>query len=231
MKSIWNAVGFVCFLNIVALLGFLGWLANTDRLDADRVQDVKSIFRETVTEQRQKAEQAREEELNANDGVEIKVPDRPPLTAEDQLVLRALQSASDRQRIQRLEREVKDLRAALQRERALIDEQREGFETEKADFNRMRQEIVQTEGAAQFRKSLETLESVSPKAAKDMLLSMIQGGERDEAVGYLNAMQGRARTRIIGELVKAEETELAADLLEELRIRGVGDVPPEAQSE
>lgn len=231
MKSIWNAVGFVCFLNIVALLGFLGWLANTDRLDADRVQDVRSIFRETVSEQRQKEAQAREEELHANDGVEIAVPDRPPLTAEDQLVLRALQSASDRQRIQRLEREVDDLRAALQRERALIDAQREDFETEKSDFYRMRQEIVQTEGAEQFRKSLATLESVTPKAAKDMLLAMIRGGDRDEAVGYLNAMQDRSRTKIIGELVKATETELAADLLEELRIRGVGDVPPEAQSE
>ena len=61
-----------------------------------------------------------------------------------------------------------------------------------------------------------------------MLLALIGDGSRDEAVGYLNAMQDRARTKIVGELVKSGETELAAELLEELRIRGVGDVPPEA---
>ncbi|MFG0306350.1 MAG: hypothetical protein ACF8Q5_09070 [Phycisphaerales bacterium JB040] len=231
MKHVWNAVCLVCFINVVALLGFTGWLANSGRLNPERVRGVRAIFEETVAEQRAREERIRQEALRESDGVEVALPSKPPLTAEEQLALRALQSAGDRQRIQRLEREVADLRAALQRERALVDAQRADFEAEKAEFYRMRREIVQTEGDEQFRKSLVTLESVSPKAAKDMLLAMIQGGDRDGAVGYLNAMQDRSRSKIIGELVKATETELAADLLEQLRIRGVGDVPPEAQSE
>ena len=48
MKTIWNVVAVLCFLNVVALLAVFGWLANSGRLDKARVREVTSIFSDTV---------------------------------------------------------------------------------------------------------------------------------------------------------------------------------------
>jgi len=227
MKMIWNVIAVLCFLNVLALLGFFGWLANSGRLNESRVQDVASIFADSVEAERAATAESERREAAAEQ-LDLVLPDRPPVTAEDQLSLRVLQNAVDRQRIQRLNREISDLRGTLQRERELIDQKRAQLEADREEFGAMRAQIAQTEGTEQFRKALTTIESVSPKAAKDMLVEMIRTDHRDEAVGYLNAMQDRSRTKVIAELVKSTETALAAELLEELRVRGIGDAPPEA---
>ena len=228
MKALWNTLAVMCMVNLLAMVAFVGWLANSGRLNRARVQEVREVFATTLAEEQAEAEAAEAESLELNDGLPFSLPDTPPIASEDQLTTRMLQSSIDRQRIQRLEREVADLRDALRRERTLLNEQRTELQAERTEFESMRQSIAQTEGAAQFQKALGTMESVPPKAAMEMLLALIRSGSRDEAVGYLNAMQDRSRTKVVGELVKSEETELAAGLLEELRIRGVGDVPPEA---
>lgn len=230
MKMIWNVIAVLCFLNAVALLGVFGWLANSGRLNESRVQEVASIFSESVQAEQDLTAQTQREAEEAAGLMGMVLPDRPPVTAEDQLAMRVLQNEVDRQRIQRLSREIADLRSTLQRERVIVDERRTALEADEADFEQMRAQIAQTEGTAQFRKALTTLESVAPKAAKDMLVEMIRTGARDEAVGYLDAMQDRSRTKVIAELVKATETALAAELLEELRVRGIGDAPPEVQA-
>ncbi|MFT5424225.1 MAG: hypothetical protein ACI89L_002019 [Phycisphaerales bacterium] len=226
MKLIWNVIAVLCFLNVVALLGIFGWLANSGRLNESRVQEVASIFTDSVEVEQAAVAKAERAEAAAVQ-LEMELPDRPPVTAEDQLAMRVLQSAVDRQQVQRLSREISDLQSTLQRERELLDKKRAQLEADQAEFSAMRSQIAQSEGAEQFRKALTTIESVSPKAAKDMLMELIRTGSRDEAVGYLDAMQDRSRTKVISELVKSTETALAAELLEELRVRGIGDVPPE----
>jgi hypothetical protein len=53
---------------------------------------------------------------------------------------------------------------------------------------------------------------------------LIQQGEIDQVVAYLNAMQERTRTRIIDEFL-TDQPGVATDLLERLRMRGIAARP------
>jgi hypothetical protein len=63
-----------------------------------------------------------------------------------------------------------------------------------------------------------------------MLTALIAEGNLQQAVAYLDAMNSRIAAKIIGEFKTAPETELAKDLLEELRTFGVLDADSQDSS-
>jgi len=87
--------------------------------------------------------------------------------------------------------------------------------------------VAETEGNAQFKKALATLEGLKPDKAKAALQELINGKQVDQAVAYLNAMQERMRTKVIDEFITADP-KVATDLLERLRTRGMIARAPEA---
>jgi hypothetical protein len=149
------------------------------------------------------------------------LPDRPPLPAEDQLRFKVLDSAADRQRVERLRQEVIDLQATLARERRLLDEQRANLDIGRAEFERMRARIAETEGREQFRRAVGVLESLKASQAREALAALLDQQKFEEVVGYLNAMSGDARAAVMAEFVKSGQAELAGRLLEAIRLRGV----------
>jgi hypothetical protein len=80
--------------------------------------------------------------------------------------------------------------------------------------------VAQTEGNAQFRKALATLEGLKPDKVKLTLQQLLDQGEADQVVAYLNAMQERTRTKVLDEFIKSDP-KVATDLLERLRTRGL----------
>ncbi len=221
MKKLWTIVSAISFLNFIAILAAVGWLLNTGRLGRERVEAMRDVLFP--------ADLGGDEELTdpTTLGLEGGVADGSAvLSAEDRLNMRLERSDADEERVRRMQREVDDLKAALSRERRLLDSQREEFEAERAAFFDQRRTIADLEGGDQFRRSLVVLETLKSSEAMESLQAMLDEGKDIEVVSYLNAMEDRTRSKIFSEWVKNGQPQLAAKLLEDIRQRGIGDLPP-----
>ncbi|MEC9374314.1 MAG: hypothetical protein VYC34_10740, partial [Planctomycetota bacterium] len=84
--------------------------------------------------------------------------------------------------------------------------------------------IIEQEEDEQFQRTVLLYESLQPQRAQEMMATLIQDGDSDQVVAYLNAMQPRAAKKIIE---KFPDPIVAADLLERLRTRGLQAAAPE----
>lgn len=221
MRSLWLILSTLAVAHILALAGFVGWLKATDRLNADRVDRVRLIFASTIDQERAAAEEAKVQ--LASDQAAREEQSRmalPPEPAEARIDRQDEADQVELQRTLRRQRELEDLRRALARERQQLSDDAAALEREKADFEAYRQRLAQTEGAAQFKKALATLEAQKPKDAKDVLQALIAQSQMEQVVSYLSAMDERIRGKVLAEFVK-DRPEVAADLLERLRTRGL----------
>lgn len=224
MKTAWNIITLVALANVIAIVGFIWWLHFSGRLDMDRVERVREILTETISDQVSREMQAAaEQEADAIVRAEEAKLAGPPVTAGETLALRIEASEIDQQRLQRLRREVKDLTESLARERRMLDTEMADFKARVDDFEKMRDEIARIEGDAQFAKSVAVLDSLKSKEAKGMIEELVNT-DRAQAVSYLNAMEPRSRTKVLTEFNKAGQTALATELLEEIRVHGLEPV-------
>ncbi len=224
MKRLMTLISVLALVNLAGVLGFVGWLAVSGRLDKDRATALRAMLSETVGEQM--ARETREAE--ALESGEEALPD----AASIEQSLEAAREAGDVDLQRRLRDEQDALRRieSLRREQGLLDEARTEFQTERDGFNAMRERLTKIEGDAQFRKALGVLEGLKAPDATANLLSMLASGKREEVVSYLNAMDERKRIKIFTELTKSAQDGLAAQLLEDLRTRGLIARGPEDPS-
>lgn len=232
MKALWNILCIVCVANVLAVVGFVGWLMASGRLDKARLQEARTLFAETTADRdaRLKADADRVEaekkaaEQAAKDA-------RPTMTAEEKLAARVEVSELDSQRSKSVASEAAALQIALREQLARLDAARRDLARERADFEAMRKRVAQEQGDAQFRRAVGVLEGLDPKPARTTLNQLITAGKDGsrQAVAYLNAMDERKRTDILAEFAKSDPA-LAADLLERLRTFGLvaqgPEVPP-----
>jgi hypothetical protein len=222
VKSLIAAIGVVAVAHLLALAGVGGWLYSTGRLSPERVETVRDLFQEPVAivQARMEREEA-QAEAEAASLAEQMGPPGPPVSAAESLALRLEVSELDTQRIERLRREVQDLQRSLRAERRLLEQERAGFDQERTRFEQMRERLKEIEGGEQFRKALASMEGMKADDARLTLQALLDDGDMEQAVSYLNAMQDRTRTKIIAAFVGNEQPELAAELLEALRVRGL----------
>ncbi len=222
MKTLWNSLAIIAIANLFAIGFFIAWLGASRRLNPERVEAVRLMFQETVAEEAARLAKEEAERKAAEAAAKAQeLPVGPPVGAQETLALRLQASELDLQRLARLRQEVDALQSAVQRERRLLDEDRETFQKERDAFAEMRKRIEEQEKSAQFQKALSTLAGMKAADAKATLSSLLEQGKRDEVIGYLDKMEERIRTKVVSEFVKDEESELAAQLLEELRVRGI----------
>lgn len=224
MKAIWNIITVMALANLIAIVGFVWWLHFSGRLNSERVQEVRALLAETIADQAaRETTEAAEAEDQAQQQAEVERMAGPPVTASETLALRIETSEIDQQRIRLLERQVKNLTETLARERRKLDADRAAFETDRDDFNAMRERIAAIEGDEQFAKSVGVLEALKSADAKETLGRLIVT-DREQVVSYLDAMKPRTRSKIVTEFVKDGQADLAAELLEEIRVRGLETV-------
>ncbi len=221
MKSIKRAILAVLILNLIAMLAGIGWLLSSHRVSKDRVLELTKLFEEPVhiEEARLKAE------AQAAADAEAAKPRALPegaLNSGERNLVRVEMTQVDMARLERMKREVEDLQSILRQERAALSNEREQFAQDVADFNAMRERLMELEGGKQFKKALATITTMDAKDAKTVLSTMLDSGEKhDEVISYLSAMDERARTAILTEFLNEGEDQLAADLLESVRLRGL----------
>jgi predicted negative regulator of RcsB-dependent stress response len=228
MKSIWTALSVLAIANLLALGGVFGWLYKTGRLDARRVQETRQVFSETIAaRQAREAEDVAKAEQAKKDAEEKGKFEKAPLTASQLLEHRIDLTELDRQRAERLRRDVDDLKAGLARQQQVLDKERAELFAERTAFEDMRKKIAQTEGSAQFKKALGALEAMKPEQSYSTIKTIIQEDAKEgmnKVVAYVNAMQDRPRSKLMTKIVEGDP-KLAAELLERIRSRGTTPVP------
>jgi hypothetical protein len=262
MKTLWNIIAVIAIANLLALLGVVAFLRATDRLNIDRARDLRAMFSRTISQDVQEAQAKQKElELAEQQAQEAAKAARSPLTASETLAARAEATELDRQRMERLKREISDLQAALTRERAKLESDRGSLQQAQRAFAAEQARIAETTGTEQFERSLGVLASLKPAQARSVLEEIMRGGptaapalalnpdgsvnlsppanpaqpsappaqsgnDRGKrlAVEYLNAMDERARAKIMAEFAK-DAPAVAAELLELLRMRGRIEMP------
>lgn len=241
MKNIMMVLAVIAITNIIAVAGVLGWLKSTDRLSRERVQKVREVFTKTNAEEaaEKAAEEAKKKAADAQAAEDAK-KQKPPLTAEQQLGIKADLNETERQRMKRLEREVADLADSLAEARKKYAETRDLLEKERKDA------VAALESGGsnpQFKKAVGVLDGLKAPEVKSLLGQLLEGnglvvpgmapianqgpaGGKEptepairQVVAYLNAMQERNRVKVIGEFQK-DDPKLAAMLLERLRAFG-----------
>lgn len=247
MKKLGTALSVMAVANMLALAGFALWLKATDRLNIDRLRTVRDVLRPTIAEERDARK--KEEERFAREQAEAEERarlERPALTAEQQLAIRLASTEAEWQRRQRFEREVADLRTALDRERAEFEAERASIESTRAAAQAQAEARAALTASEQFRKAVGVIEAMRAPEAKAALLEVMRMGPATavgtlsadagvaaeiseeglaRAVLYLDALQERTRAKVLSEFLK-DDPKLAATLLERIRTLGAATPPP-----
>lgn len=228
VRSLWLIISILAIAHVLAIGGFVGWLASTGRLDRDRVEKVRTILAQTIAAEKAATEadqKAREEaERAASEGA---LPENGARTAAEMASLKLQVSEVDRQKIAEVKSQIDVLRLAMQNERSQLDRDRTAFEEERTAFEAMRTRLAEIEGAGQFKKAVATLEGMKAEDARTTLAELVQNGEKEQVVAYLDAMDERLRTRVLTEFITQGDAPLAAELLERIRTKGLAAPEPE----
>jgi hypothetical protein len=224
MKTLWNIVSFLAVVHLLALVMFAGWLWKSERLDSDRVDELRAMFAMTIPEAEAAAAQATQEAaLALQEMADEHLRLNPGLPSGDRM-----QTVTDaRQSQQRSVRRINDVKADLTRQMAeaqtRIDEQRAALEAQQRSIDSGAAGEQQRQTAEQLRKTVKLLESLPPKQAKRQIVELINTGSKDQAVIYLDAMNQRIAGKVLAEFKTDDEVKLAKELLERVRTLGQPD--------
>lgn len=231
MKLLWTAISIVALLNLLAIAGAVGWLVSSDRLDKSRLREVRELFTETLSAKHKRLEddKAKAEQAEKDKALAVKAA-KPPMTAAEMLAVSLEASEAQTQRRKSNEAQITALGQTLREQKAELEKAKAELAGKQAAFDKMRADIKEREGTAQFKKTLSTLQGLDAKSARSILQEVLSTGKNgegfDTTVGYLNAMEESKRTEVMQEFTKADP-KLAAQLLERLRSYGLSARPPE----
>lgn len=222
MKTFWNLISFLAVIHMLALAMFVGWLAMTQRLSAERMESLRELFAPTVAEeQQQRAEVEEQAEAEREAQLEQARLERPPLTSEVQIELSDAIDDKTEQSVRRMQDTKRRLDALLAERERQLDQREARLDERQAQWEESIEAQRRRREDEQFAKAVKTLERLPAGQAKNMLIELTGEGKMEQAVAYIDAMSTYGASKVIRELKAENEIGLAADLLEGLRTFGV----------
>ncbi len=225
MKSVLIALMILILINLLAVGAGVGWLAWTDRLSGDRMQEVVTIFEPTIAEEETAAAEVQKlaEEAAAKQAEAIRLAEVAdgPKTLEERLVDSRQVDEITVQRVERLKREREDIFRQIDAAKALIAKQRADLETREQAFEARVAEFQAQRADEDFKQAVTMLEQLKPKQAKQVFQGMLAMGDQETAVAYLASMNQRKAGAVLREFKDDLEIDQARTLIEALRERGV----------
>jgi hypothetical protein len=219
MRTIWNAVAFLAIVNLLALAFAGGWLYRTGRLDRDRIEAVREIFRRPVAEieaERIAAEAAASEATTSEEAVPWGAVPVTNLDSAD-----AMERFRDLGRVvnEQLGREEQAIVARIEdtfrRREAELAALRAGIEADQARLD----EITARASDADFKQTVADLGEMKLDTAFAIVRVWLESGRRTLVVDVLHAVDADRRNALLGEFVDLGRDEVAADLQLALRER------------
>lgn len=228
MKRLWMILSTLAIANILAIGGLFGWLHLSDRLNRERFESVRKMFKVTLAQETQAraAEQGEMEAAKVKVAAEAKAA-APPETASEKIAEKQVQAEKDLQQAQRKQQELESLKSFVLRQIADLEKREAQLTAQKVAFEAERKKVIEMEGAAQFKAALATLEAQKPKDAKSILKALLDSKQTDQVIAYLAKMDESKRGKVLAEFIK-DEPAVAADLLERIRTRGQALAPQTA---
>jgi hypothetical protein len=222
MRTLWNAVSFVAVVNLLALLMLGVWLWFSGRLNEDRVMRLRELFATTIAEEQAAAEAAdAAAQLAEAAAAEEAWAENPPLPSGAAIQRTNLTDGQSEQALRRVQDEAEDLLAQIQQRESQLAEREEAFEARCEAWRSATEAERSRRVDEQFQKTVAQYAAASPKLARQWLINLIDDGQKDQAVAYLDAMDTRAAKKILNEFKTEEDAALATELLERLRTFGL----------
>jgi hypothetical protein len=220
MKGVFIAISVLAIANLLGVIGFVGWLYQSGRLDRERVDRIRAVLGETIAEEKVRvaAEKAKAEEEAKKEAAEARLRGDPE-TAGAALVRQREKSEVQEATIMRLRQELTQLTAEMAASREAIDRDRSDLDAKTKALAAKTNKAQDAKKAEQFKQTLGALEAQKPALARQALQAMLDQGRRDQVLEYLAAMQEDTRAKLVTEFIKTDER-LAADLLQGLLTRG-----------
>ena len=224
MKMLLSMFLILLLVHLLAAVGFVAWLGASDRLNSQRVQEAVDLFRPTIAQQEQSeadAQLAAEKAAEARDQlILLNQTALGPKSIEDRLTENFEADEFDLHRLERLNAETEAIRRRLEQDKSLIAKQVAELEAKQAAFDELVRQRTEAMADEDFNRAVKTLEQLPAKQAAEMAKQYVAQGKTDEVVDYLAAMQLRKSAGILKSLKAPDEVALAAQLLEQLRLRG-----------
>lgn len=188
MRTIWNVLAVVGLANVLAVGGFVGWLYATDRLDGERVTKLRAtISKPIAAEKKEIADESAKAAAAVKATEDSARMSKAPLTAEQQLEARLGATDIDRQKAERMGREIADLRAQLGLERSRLEKERTALASDRAAFEEMVKVKLGAAQDAQMKKTLNVLSELKPGPAVAVLRAMMAPQEGDPGFAAVNS--------------------------------------------
>jgi len=225
MKTLWQVISLLAVVHILGLAGFVGFLAGTDRINAERVELVRDTFMLTVAE-----DQAEEEELAAvaadaestdeRVATASDIDDPAPVSVAERLAQERAQNEATLRQIERTRKEVEDLRRNLKLAQERVQKQHDQLMAEKKAVEEKLTQIEQRLNDEGFKKAVQLYEALPAKQTKQMFVKLIGEGQIEQVVMYMEAMESRKAGGVMKEFKSEADLAMAVDIAERLRARG-----------
>jgi flagellar motility protein MotE (MotC chaperone) len=223
MKTFAQVIGIICVLHMLALGGFVGYLAGTDRLSRDRVLEAAQMFRVTITEEAELAKAAAEADAQSQEiaaRVELTSGKSAPTSVAQRLAEERQRNEITLRQLERTRQEIESLRMNLTQRQAQMDRERDELLAEKQALEQRLKDLEQRYNEEGFRKAVALYESLPAKQVKQMFVGLLESNETDQVISYLESMQPRKAAAILKEFKTQAEALQAAQLTQKLRERG-----------
>lgn len=225
MKTLWNAVCIVLFINVLALAGLAFWLKQTQRLSGDRVRQTIELFKPTAEQEKASKEQAAKDADEAGkksaEHAHLDAVGRGETTMSDRLREQEDRDTIEMQRLERKKRETADLQNQLEIYKAEFAKQKAELDARRKEFEEFRAREEKLKADADFQQAVQMYEKLPAKQAKEMFLTLLSEGKQPQVIDYLAAMQQRKASGVLKEFKSPDEIKVATELVQRLRERGV----------
>jgi hypothetical protein len=205
MKKLWNLVSIIAVVNLLAVLGFGGWLWSSGRMDKEKFRAVLAPPVPPAAPPEPTEEADIVPAGFTPTGVRIDAQDR--------------QARREAQSLRRLHDEKQQLDRALDQRETQLSAEEQALKAQRSAWEASIAEVKAATTDEQFAKAVKLLESVPPKQGKELILELVSSGKRDEAVSYIDSMSAFKRSGLLKAFKGEEEMKVAAELLEAIRQR------------
>jgi len=214
MKKLLNAILFVLAINLLALLGGVGYLVQTGKLDKEKALAIKELIFQQPEPEAATTQPVEQPTSRPTAKLDELLAKRTGMTTGEQVDY--LQQTFDAQttQLERRRRELDDLQRQVElaktqvgRDRAAVDADRAALTTERAEAQRL-------ESDQGFQDSLAMYQSMSGKQVKSIFMTL----EDDVVIRYLQAMGPAGAKKILKEFKSPEEVGRVQSIMEKMRL-------------
>jgi hypothetical protein len=223
---LYNAAAVVAISTVLAVGAFLGFLAGSGRLDAQRIDLIAKVLRGELTGD------PNEHAQDAHSASQPAASQPSEAAGHGHDSAHELQAKRERDQLHRTmaERSMRDLiaqRELLEQALGHLVREEEQFESQKKQWELTRQKLQQQDRDAGFEEELKLVSKLSPQQSKEHLVLTWKKSPAD-AVRLIKALNPSRSQRILEQLKSAEELQILHELLEQLRKMDVDTLVPES---